>query len=196
MAALVPQARLLYVVRDPVERALASYVEERFHGLEPRPIEDAFADLDDPYNPYVAASRYAEQLGHFLRHYSPDQVLVVGLGDLELDPAAVMRRVFGFLGVDPEVSIDTDERHNDRSSKVEYVGVAARLRRSSVGRAVRRMPPGLKTRVSGPARRMLTQPLGRPELPPALTERLRAALAPDAERLRRLVGQDFADWSV
>lgn len=146
MAALVPDARLVYMVRDPVQRALASYVEERYHGLEPRPVEEAFADLDDPYNPYVAASRYAEQVGSYLKHYPLEQVFVLPLSDLERAPARTMRRVFEFLAVDPDASIDTFERHNDRSAKVEYVGVAARLRPSWAGRTVRRMPPGRSAR--------------------------------------------------
>lgn len=195
MAGLIPDAKLIYMVRDPVDRAVASYVEERFHGLESRPVEEAFADVEDPYNPYVAASRYAEQLSPFLARFPSEQVLVLGMGDLGRDPAATLRRTFAFLGVDPDVAVDTSTRHNDRGAKIEYGGAAGALRRSWAGRVVRRMPPGLKQRVSAPARRMLTRPITA-ELSPATAERLRAALRPDAVRFRELTGLEFADWSV
>lgn len=196
IAALVPNARLIYLVRDPVQRALASYVEERYHALESRSVEDAFADLDDPYNPYVAASRYAEQLELFLAHYPREQLLVVPLSDLADDPTATGARVFDFLGVDPDAVVVQPERLNDRSTKVEYVGMGVWLRGSLVGRTVRRIPLDARQRFTEPVRRLLTRPIERPTLSPELEERLRAALAPDAARLRTLTGLELDGWSV
>ena len=196
MAALVPQVRLVYLVRDPVQRALASYTEERYHGLDPRPAEEAFADLEDPYNPYVAASRYAEQLELYLAHYPQDQLLVVPLDDLAADPVVTGARVFEFLDVDPHAVTAQPQRVNDRSSKVEYGRLGLRVRRSSVGRAVRRIPRDARRRFTDPVRRLLTRPMDRPALSPETQERLRAALAPDAARLRTLTGLELSDWSV
>ncbi|WP_460812429.1 sulfotransferase family protein [Nocardioides salsibiostraticola] len=195
-ADLVPDAKLIYLVRDPVARAIASYTEERFHGLEPRSIDDAFADLDDPYNPYVAASRYAEQLEPYLLRFPRDQILLLSLKDLGDQPARTMSQVFTFLGVDPEPVVDVDARHNDLSTKVEYSGWAARARRGAPGRALRRLPPGLRDRLSGPVRRRLASPMERPTLSPELEGRLREVLAPDAQRFRELSGLELADWSV
>lgn len=196
MAALVPQARLVYMVRDPVERAVASYLEERFQQLDPRPVEEAFADLDDPYNPYLSASRYAEQLELFLEHYPLNQVLVLSLSDLERDPDQVMTEVFSFVGVDPERTVDTSVRLNAGEAKYEYPGLAGRLRRSPVGAAVRRLPPGLRASAQSGARRLLSRPLPRPDISDEMREQLCEQLAPDAARLRALTGRSFSDWSV
>jgi hypothetical protein len=196
MAALVPRARLVYLVRDPLQRALASYVEERYHALESRSVEEAFADLEDPYNPYVAASRYAEQLELFLAHYPQEQLLVVPLDELAADPVATGARVFDFLGVDTHAVAVQPPHLNDRSTKVEYGGMGVWLRRSLVGRTVRRIPPDARQRLTGPARRLLARPIERPTLSTETEERLRVALAPDAARLRALTGLELADWSV
>lgn len=196
MAALIPQARLIYLVRDPVERALASYTEERYHGLEPRSAEEAFADLEDPYNPYVAASRYAAQMELFLAHYRREQLLVVPLGDLAADPAATIARVYEFLTVDPHAVQVEPQRLNDRSTKVEYVRLGSSLRRSPVGRLVRRIPRESRQWFTAPVRRLLTRPMERPAVSAKTEQRLRAALAPDAARFRSLTGLLVRDWSV
>lgn len=196
MAATIPDARLVYMVRDPVERAVSSYLEERFQLFEPRTIEAAFADLDDPYNPYVSASRYAEQLDHFLAHYPREQVLVLPLSELESQPDATMERVFTFAGVDSTHVVDTGQRLNEGGTKYEYVGIGARLRHSVAGRVVRRLPDRHRERITSMARRAMSRPLERPELPADLRRRLEEALAPDAARFRELTGLAVEDWSV
>lgn len=188
MRAMVPDARLIYLVRDPAERALASYVEERFHGLEPRTAEEAFADLDDPYNPYLSASRYAEQLSLFLEHFPAEQILVLPLEDLDQRAEETMRRVFAFLGVDPDFPVDLTVRFNERAEKRELVGAADSMRRSVIGRAYRRIPYERRRRFSAAARRLITRRIARPELSAEHMDRLRAVLAPDARRFQELTG--------
>lgn len=188
MKAMVPDVRLIYLVRDPAERALASYVEERYHGLEPRTAQEAFADLDDPYHPYVSASRYAEQLALFLDHFPAQQILVLPLEDLDQRPEQTMRRVFTFLGVDPSVPVDVSERFNERAEKRELVGAAESMRRSLVGRAYRRIPYERRRRLSAAARRVITRRIERPELSEAQLDRLRDVLAPDVLRFQQMTG--------
>lgn len=195
MAALVPDARLVYLVRDPVERALASWREERFHVTEMRPAAEAFAFPEDPHNPYLAASRYAEQLAGFLDHFPAEQVLVLDQRELATSAADVVDRVLGFLGLAP-ASIDTGTRHNEGGTKLEYGGLGHRLRFSPPARAVRRMPVPVRRALTAPARRFLRRPIASPELPEELMERVRAVLAPDAQRLREVTGLPLGHWSV
>lgn len=196
MASVIPGARLIYMVRDPVERAVASYFEERFQLLDPRPIGEAFADIADPYNPYVSASRYAEQLEIFLAHYPREQLLLLPLTDLRDAPEETMKRVFAFVGVDPQHVVDTRIRHNEASAKYEYSRIAARVRRGTAGRLVRRLPERGRAPVQAVARRLLSRPQDRPPLPPELKDRLKRMLRPDAERFRELSGLPVADWSI
>ena len=106
MADLVPDARLIYLVRDPVERAIAEYVEEVTWGVITEDIESALADVEEQHNRIVAPSRYATQLREIHRRFDPSRVLVVDLGDLKAEPVVTMRRIFEFLELPP---IDLDE---------------------------------------------------------------------------------------
>jgi hypothetical protein len=196
MASLVPDARLVYLVRDPVERAIASYREERFHVNDRRTIAAAFSDLADPFNPYVAASRYADQLSEYLKHFPREQILVLEMTALRDDREATLRRVLDFLGVDAEAELETSVEHNRAEGKLEYNRFGHWLRYSRVANAMRRsLPAATRQSLVAPARRFLRKPI-EVDLPEDLHDRLREALAPDAKRFREMTGMAFADWSL
>ena len=98
MARVLPDVRLLYLVRDPFERALSQYAHHRADGTEQRPPEAA---LLDPRSQYVARSRYAERLAPYLDHFDASQLLVVVQERLLGDPSQQMARVYAHVGVDP-----------------------------------------------------------------------------------------------
>jgi hypothetical protein len=97
MAATVPDARLVYLVRDPIVRALSQYHHHRAEGSERRPIAVA---LLDPASQYISRGRYHERLRPFLTHSPRERILVVAQEDLRLQPARTLRRVFEFAGAD------------------------------------------------------------------------------------------------
>jgi len=196
--ALVPAASFIYLVRDPVERCVAYYMQRLETQLEARTLEEAMKGIEDPAHQYGCGSRYAMQVDRYLRRFPPSRMLVVDQADLRADRAATLREIFSFLAVDPDFRSERFEQmHNLTCDKRTHSGTYARLRRSRVGVALRRLPPwvrrpgarALKHFVSG-------SPLERPELDEQLRERMATALAPDTERLRSLTGKPFASWSV
>ena len=98
MRRVLPDARLVYLVRDPVARAVSQWAHHVRDGTEPRPVGEAVLD---PGSQYVARSRYAERLQPFLEAYPREQVLVVVQERLAADPRAELRRVFEHVGADP-----------------------------------------------------------------------------------------------
>src|SRR5436190_1843341 len=80
MANVVPEARLIYVVRDPIERLVSHYHMAIATGRERRPLRAAVADFSESW--YVAHGRYWMQLEPYLRRFAPEQVLVVDQDDL------------------------------------------------------------------------------------------------------------------
>lgn len=96
MAATIPHARLVYLVRDPIARAVSQYRHHRRDGTEVRPLAAA---LLDPDSQYVARSRYHERLAPFLARFPPERILVVAQEALRDEPFATLRQVHRFLGV-------------------------------------------------------------------------------------------------
>lgn len=198
MAATVPGARLIYLVRDPYERLVSFYRYRRYViGIEDRSFAEAMSGLE--HNRYVAGSCYAMQLERFLAAgFSLSQILVLEQRDLADRRRETLARVFAFLGVDATFTAPAFERRHNITEGLRVnragsraIGLLDRAvgpRRSAALRA--RIPYAL-------ARPLLRRPAVPPTRPdPAAFEHVTAALHADAERLRALTGLPFADWSV
>ncbi|HWN20985.1 MAG TPA: sulfotransferase [Gaiellaceae bacterium] len=132
-AALVPDARLIAILRNPVERAYSHYQHEVSFGREQLSFEDALEQEDarmagelermraDPgyfseswwsYT-YVARGLYAEQLERWQAAFPAGQLLVLTNEELSAQPAATYARVLEFLGAEP-YELDAYPRIFDR----------------------------------------------------------------------------------
>jgi hypothetical protein len=184
--AVVPDARFIYMLREPVERTLSHYAQNLWDRLPVRPFDELMDDLEDPMNMPVWCSRYATQYERWAERFGPERILVLEQRELADDCAATMRRVFEFLEVDPTfTSAAWDVRHNTADEHRAPIPFVKRL--GPRGRAAARR---------GPLRPLLTRPVPKPELTPAQRERLVAILAPEAERMRALSGLRLEHWSV
>ncbi|MEZ0579779.1 sulfotransferase [Nocardioides sp. MH1] len=196
MADLVPDAKLLYLVRDPVERAIAEYVEEATWGVITEDIESALSDVDQPHNRIVAPSRYATQLRELHRRFDAAQVMVIDLADLRDDPQTTMKRIFEFLGLE---AIDLDDEalrpRNSYGDKGTLPGWYQALRRPALIRLMHRLPTDRLTQFRNFVTRRISKPVERPEPSEESLARLRAELAPEVAALREMTGQAFAGWS-
>jgi Sulfotransferase family len=196
ISAALPDVKLIYLVREPVGRAVAHYVEAATYGGERRSFEEAFLDVDDPYNPYVATSRYATQIERFLACFSPDDLLVVDHADLRERRPETLREVFGFVGVDDRFATrDFDRILNPTGEKRRLSLIGRRLRQTAAARAVVRLPPRFGEPLLRPVRRLLSDPVEIPSPDARLRERLVHTLEDDVSRFRGLTGKPFAGWS-
>ena len=192
MASVVPDAKLIYMVRDPLERIAAHWV----HNYAKRREKGTLAEtLVHPNTSYVTRSKYAMQLERFLEHYPKEQVLVFQQSELRHKRMETLRRVFDFVGVDAafEHPRFEQERHQT-SGKTRATRLAVRLERMGRSRRGRLLPSNfwlvLDDRL--PLRRTIKRPDVRASLPPDTLVELRA----DAERLRELTGRDFSNWKI
>ena len=108
----MPDARLLVLLRDPVQRAYSHFQHNRRRGLETLGFSDALAaeperllegNWDERRSSvqvysYRARGRYAEQLRRWYELFDPSQIHVLQSESLFADPVAVTDHVLGWLG--------------------------------------------------------------------------------------------------
>lgn len=97
MAAVIPAARLIYLVRDPLDRAVSQYRHHHKEGMETRSMHEA---LLDPDSQYVARGRYYDRLAPFLKRFRGERIALVSREELLTERRRTLRSIFGFLGVD------------------------------------------------------------------------------------------------
>lgn len=189
---IVPHVKLIYLVRDPIERMRSVYVHRLDRGDERRPIADAL--LHDPT--YVNVSRYALQLDQYLEHFSLSQFLFITSEDLREERSLTMTQVFEFIGVDPSIKIDTDGQFNRGADKraMRQVESLRRLVPRSIRANARIRPYLMRLARQGINRRVIT-----PE-EIAIDVDLRRCLSdlvrPDVERLAQWMGPSFDGWGL
>jgi hypothetical protein len=146
VAGMLPDARLIALLRNPVDRAFSHYQHEVALGREPLSFEDAIdreegrmqgeleCMLRDPsyfshawWNyTYAARSRYAEQLERWFASFPREQLLVLFTEELSADTAGTYRRVLDFLGVAAH-DLESYPRIFDRDYSVMNSATRARL---------------------------------------------------------------------
>jgi sulfotransferase family protein len=195
MQSLVPDAKLIYLVRDPVERFVAHYVEHYALRIVTQPFEQVACD-PDPRNQVLAASRYASQLEQYLERFDQSQILVLDQQDLRLRRREAMREIFAFLEVDPDFWSPTFEVEHNKRKDVSLNALGRWMYLNGSLQRIQRAGGGLPAPVRRAARRAIGPTVRTPTLTDDLRARVVAALHDDIERFRALTGRSFETWSV
>lgn len=193
MAATVPDARLLYLVRDPIDRVVSAWLEARGRGRESRALEDSLV----AGSPYVEHSRYHHQLQPFLAHYDRSRLLIVESSDLRHARRDTLTRIMTFVGLDPD-----RYQWDDAASEVHVSADKSRpseaamsVATSRVGRSLKRYVP---TRLKRSAMRLGSRSLADDDtrLTPATRARLADELRPDVTALATLMPAGWHGWGL
>lgn len=194
MAQVVPEARLVYVVRDPIARMQSMYMHQVSAGRERRRAEVAL--LDDRY---LGPSLYGFQLAAFLDHFDRRQMLVIASEVLRDRPHEALSAVLDHLAVDP-AAVDLDKRHQDHRSIDKPVPRLHDLERLP-RRPVKLHPRWRPDQRTGLAR-LLTTRRARVDdsaIPRELRDRLAERIAADLRRFEHLLGHQIPShwrWST
>ena len=196
------EMRLVAVLRNPVDRAFSQYHHNIKLRLEPHvTFEDALAaeeagDIDRWFLKYVEMGLYAQQLRRYLEVFPREQILVILYDDLRTQLPAIVKRLFGFLGVDDEFAADVSVRHNPTrvpksrgiDSLVHVVSGSKLLRRSfkvvGLDDRVRRLGKKLRYANSTPL----------PSVNPQTRQRLVDRFRSDCLDLQSLLDRDLSSW--
>lgn len=200
----LPDAKLVVIVRDPIDRAYSNWMHLWVDGLEPeadfvsawhrekKRIDAGWA----PFWHYQRMGHYGEQLADLFSRVDRERVLVLRYWQLVSKPVETLNRVSRFLGIgEDQVGIIPPD--NSRGF------VEPGLRTQVLGRAVRAgawagryAPPEIWRQVSRPLVAALQH--GGPERRPKLTAEQRTELLSECQHdialLEGVLGESFEDW--
>jgi Sulfotransferase family len=116
----VPDAKLIAILRNPVDRAFSSFLMMIRDGREP--IADFESALDAEEDRirnnwefiwhYAEVGFYHKQLARYFELFDRDQIKVFLYEDLQRDPCRLLKELFEFIEVDDSFVPDTSQRHN------------------------------------------------------------------------------------
>jgi Sulfotransferase domain len=182
MHRVLPEAKLIYLVRDPIDRMVSAFLHNQRKGR----VDGSLADvITEPGATYLRRSRYHKQVKRFARLYPSSSLMIVDQVDLLERRHETLSEVFRFLGVD-------DSFWTPRYGRLRHE--TARPPDPVLVRVGERVSPSLTRRVA--ARASGSGSASRPLVDEDLHEELAAKLKPDTDRFREFTGRDFAHWSI
>lgn len=193
----IPSARLIFVLRDPVDRAYSHYWQEYRRGWRLPPFTDMLRDHHPRLEYYRHVGAYAEHLSRFLRSFPRDRICVLLFEELRADPLGSLSRVCEFLGIDSSFQPEA-LRQRFKEQKRPRNRAAARLLSSMQASPVRdRVPPPLRSVLTTVGRRLIRWNLadnGYPPLSAELRMRVVGEFERDIEFVEQWTGHSLERW--
>ena len=200
----LPAAKLIIVVRDPIDRAYSNWMHLWVDGLEPISDFEAAWRAEDsrvaagwaPFWHYRRLGRYGEQLADLFGLVERERVFVLRYWQLVSHPDETLNRVARFLGI-AEDQVTAVPPDNARPF------VETGLRTSVLGRVIRAgataasyAPPQVWRRASKPLVDLLHRggAMQRPKLAPEQRTGLLTDCVGDIALLEQTLGESFEDW--
>lgn len=195
-----PEARLIYIMRNPFERTLSHY----WHAVrvrnwktgsgEPRPLVKAVRE--EPK--YLAYSDYATQLEPYIERFGRQAVYTLTFESLTADPQRELDRIYEWLGLPQHPLGDQAEQaHNQRPKVLTVAAGAGILYRIRFSKAWHRWSSRVPGRMRRWARRLAETPIDEKRISSEIAS-LRSEIGEQQRlqvaRLARLLGRDFPEW--
>ena len=121
MHALIPGAKLVVMLRNPIHRAISHYGHAYRNHRETRPPEVAlmsdFTSNGRRANHYKSRGLYAKQLKHFLSHYPRSNILIIKSEEFFSDPETIYQQVLNFLNLEAKPLPNNATARNTSSIK-------------------------------------------------------------------------------
>jgi hypothetical protein len=197
IASRFPEAKILMVLRNPIERAhsqyahMLSFAETRITFGEhiDAAIRSTGTRLGELY-PFLRFGLYYEQVKRYQSLFGASQIQIHFYEDFSRGPLTVLREIFRFLSVDPTFVPDFSNRHMEaripRSIAAKNI-----LKRMGLWDVVRRsLPSGLRGRLRSAA----FQPRNTLGISPAERIRLAEYYREDVNNLSKLLDRDLSAW--
>lgn len=186
----MPEARLIFALRNPVGRAYSDYLMHVRQGKEARPIEESLV----AGRHYVEYGRYDHYLAGWYDAFDPAQIKVVLFDDLTTQALEVFQDVCRFLEIADDFEPDLTVRMKGGKPKNEaLLNLVFKMKRlPGIGSQIKNLPPGVYKSWRGFTEKYLYEESA--ALPEDIRQALRAYYRDDVAALEERLGRDLSAW--
>lgn len=185
----IPNAKIIAILRNPVERAYSGYLMRYHQGIEQRPPREAFADVENA--PFIRTGRYYEMVKRYYAAFPPQQIRIYAYDDFAADPLHILQDIFAFIGVDATFAPDTSD-HYDTSSVPKSQTIEQVLGNPQLTNVVRPFLPGWLRSLAIAIRDSNLDKTT--QISPLLRKQLVQIYREDIESLQTLLNRDLSNW--
>ena len=195
MFTLLPEMKLIYILRDPIKRIISQYIHERERGKEDRTLADALVNQRN--NEYIQRSMYYQQIAQYLNYFDPSNLLIITMESLSSNCRQTMRQVFQFLGVNADFySQKFIEKQHTSDKKKGKTPIGHFLEQRAFMQMIEHLFPRRGWKIKQLLLRPFLLDILEPEMDAGMHAMLTELLQDDVNQLRKFTGRDFADWSI
>jgi hypothetical protein len=194
---VIPDVRLVFLLRAPVARAYAQYWGERRHGWRLPPFEEMIRTNHPRARRYLDTSHYEVHLDRFFALFDASQVHVELFDDLVSAPRDVFARVCAHIGVDAGIGPGENPVAHNRGGQPRFGAVQRMLRTVRRARAQELVPSSLRPALGKLSRALThanTRNSGYPPMEAGLRRQLTAQFEGDVAYVERLLGRSLPQW--
>ncbi len=194
--AYAPDARILYIMRDPLDRALSHYWWDVQYSAEGRSFKDAASRSRE----ILDVGHYAMQIAPYLEIFGRERVHVVTLETLTSNAPATLRAVWDFLDLPPAdvTGGASPPRYNPGRAQVPRLpgaGLISHLKDTPVWTAAKAfVPPQMRKRAIASLASPVERVISADEIVDAAAH-LRPRLLEETRALSALLGREFPEWA-
>lgn len=198
----IPEAKLIAILRDPVERAFSHYLYWASQGFEPdtdfnfaKAIQAEPQRLGEGWSHnwhYVQRGFYYVQIKRYFDRFDASQIKIYLYEDLFKDKIAVVQDIFRFLGVDDTFVPNVSKTHN-QTAVPKNLTLNKLLNRPNPIKTILKplFPTGLR---KGLANSLKQRNQGKPHLSAKIRKQLIAVYREDILQLQDAIGRDLSNW--
>lgn len=194
IAALCPEARFIYIMRDPVERTISHYWHMVEHRQERRPPLEAIKG--DRH--YIDVSNYAYQLRPYIERFGVDRIYVTTFEEFTREPRLVMRSIFHWLGVEADFTSQlVSEAKNVTPARVTQKRGFRSLDRFRHSKLWEGLSPFFPAAVRRLGVNLVEKKINRADTDmTAIVDYLRPMQQSQTDELSHLLHRDFPEWKT
>ncbi len=196
IAAYNPDMKLVFVLRQPIDRAYSHYCMWLRGGLVTNNVD---SELNEQ-SPLVVEGRYHDHMQRFLQHFDRRQIRIMLYDDLRADPKTFLASIYSFLNVDSEFCPAVlEQRYHATKNRPRvqwlYSGAVKLMR--SIRRSSRlgdQFVEAMRRKGYVDAFHRVNKGDDFPKLPEETRMRLAAYYHDDVEALGQLLERDLSHW--